>query len=135
MRRPKALVRLLSRQGGRFRVGRAAWTGEPTLSARVDEILLEGLGRLDECRALRESIAAAGPCRVFQDAEEIVGRHFEPQAAEVLALVEELHHLDQILDASPLTDLETLRILFGLLQTGVLAGRRERRPGGTEVCG
>lgn len=121
----KALLRILAMADGEFSVEPNYYVGDRTIEGRIDELLLSGLAQLDEYRLLRQGFDQSGDFIFVRYGKELFSRRFEPITLAVLALIEEHHVLDRILDASPYTDLVTLRIVSELIQVG-LSGATER---------
>jgi hypothetical protein len=122
----KALFRLLGWTRGTFCVEHAAFAGTRTLSGRIDRMLATGLAHHDEYRALRRRVTEGGSYFLVQRDPALLTRRFEETSASVLALIEKHHLLDEVLDRSPLPDLDVVRILSELLQTEVVAARSAR---------
>jgi len=117
----KAFYRLLTWSAGTFRVQVETYNGRPTISGRLQQALVQGLAHMDECRFLRVAIAEQGEYFVVQHSPDLFKRRFEEKTSMLLALIESHHYLGKILDYSPLTDLETLRILYTLMHTGIIS--------------
>jgi CheY-like chemotaxis protein len=115
----KALQRLLDWQDGTFRIADSLNLGESTLSSPLDACLLEGLAGRDEFYALRASFP--GPLLSVQYTPEFLTQHFDEHTATVLSLVEVHGDLEAVLESCPLSDIQVLRILVSLIQTGVVA--------------
>lgn len=115
----KALQRLLDWQEGNFRIADSLNLGEATISAPLDACLLEALAGRDEYYALRASFP--GSALAVQYTPEFLTQHFDEHTATVLSLVEVHGQLEAVLEHSPLPDVQVLRILVSLIQTGVVA--------------
>lgn len=132
----RAFRRMLSWNEGRFLIDRAAYTGAPSMAERLEACLLEGVARLDECRALRTELDPSGAGFALADESERRGRPLDDQSTQILGLVKTHRHLDRIVELSPLEDLETLRALAELLAAGVVVAwgeapeRRDAAAGG-----
>jgi CheY-like chemotaxis protein len=123
----KALFRILGWTRGGFRVEHAANDGPETVSRTIDECLLEGLAHHDEYRELRRRVTQTGDYLAVDRDPALLSRRFEERTAGVLSLIEKHHHLDEVLDRSPLSDLDVVRIVLELLQTAVITARPARR--------
>lgn len=120
----KALSRLLGWQEGAFRVDRRPYEGAPSIALNVDHALLASLAHLDEQRALSTELARVGarygPC---VDAPEPLDAGCEHRLLAVLALVTGHGALQEILDHSPYSDADTMRLLRTLVHRGVVASK------------
>ena len=116
----KALLRLFGWDDGRFRAEKKGYQGEPTLEMSLEECLLRAATQLDEVRRMRENLARRGPALIVHRDDALGTLPREEAAKTVLAVVEEEGEIDRILDASPYSDIVTLRILQQLLEAGAL---------------
>lgn len=116
----KALLRLFSWDDGQFRAEKRRYRGEPTLAIPLQECLLRAATQLDEVRRMREMLEERGPALVVHRGDTLGTLAREEAAKTVLAVVEEHGEIDRILDASPYSDVVTLRILQQLLDAGAL---------------
>ena len=77
---------------------------------------------MDESRRLLSSLRLRGSCFAPSDPETQPRPELEPKHLVLLGIVSENPYLEDILEKSPFTDLETCRILDELLRGGVLRG-------------
>lgn len=98
----------------------------------LQECLLEGVTQIDELRLLRSTFEQRGD--VFTVNEGMPSIRFQERTAHVMSLIREHQSIDEVLDASPLMDLEIMRIVLELVETGfvrvsrsVEAAAREQR--------
>lgn len=112
----KAFVRALGRSEGTFRVDARSYLGPPTLEGALDHRLLEAMTELDEYRLVAANLG--GSRFAVRYRAELFGRRLGPQTIALLGLVEKHGELDRIAEESPLPDLELLRLLVSLLNTG-----------------
>jgi diguanylate cyclase (GGDEF)-like protein len=117
----KAFFRMLAWNGGSFQAEKKSYTGERTLKGAIQDSLLKGVTQLDEYRLMLDNLRSRGTALRLQYSSQLTMLRLEETTQTVLALIEDHHDIDRILDASPLTDIITLRILLQLLQVGVLA--------------
>ena len=116
----KALFRMFDWSEGVFHAERKSYRGKPTLDVSLQECLLKAAAQHDEFRLMRKNLATQGEALVVRHSPALDTSQLEEATKTVLALVEQHHEIDRILDASPLTDLITLRIILQLLHVGVL---------------
>jgi DNA-binding response OmpR family regulator len=116
----KALLRMLAWTDGTFRVVPRSWTGEATLDEPLEKALFDGLVELDNYRAVHDRVRRRGSRFRVVRSPDLIARSFEEPATRVLALVAAHHDLDEVLDRSPLTDLETIRGIAELLETDAI---------------
>lgn len=116
----KAFHRLLSVTQGDFTIEPWLFVGEPTMNATVEELLLGSLAQLDEFRLLRERFVEGGDFIFVRYGDDLFSRRFEQITLDMFALIEEHHLLDRVLDASPYTDLVTIRVISELIQLGLV---------------
>ncbi len=121
MQGEKALFRMFDWGKGSFEAERKSCPGQPTLDIPLQELLLKTATQLDEFRLLRAHLSSRGDrLLVRRDAAPGISQR-EETTGTIVALIDKHGEIDRVLDASPLSDLITLRIIGQLLQTGVLA--------------
>src|SRR5262249_14120097 len=120
----KAFFRMFSWREGTFCIAHGRYAGAPSVGQRLDHCLLEGAAQLDECRRLRADFGLDGHLQARSGPTPLAA-----PLADVLALVEEHHDLERVLERSPLEDLATLQILAQLVESGaVTSGAGSRGP-------
>jgi DNA-binding response OmpR family regulator len=113
---PKALFRLLDWHTGEFRLEPAERAGEVTLAGGIEGLLIEGMRHLDECRLLKIRLK-----HVELRPEARSAEHVAPEEiGRLLGAIRQGHSLDEVLNLSPLPDLEILRRLNTLAGAGIL---------------
>jgi uncharacterized protein (TIGR02266 family) len=136
IRKGKAAVyQLLAWREGTFQMGK------PEAGSRIGgavevasgTLLAEGIRRLNEIPGLRAGLSNP-PMRMEVEAglRAAVRAQARPEGAAVVALLDGMRNLDQVLAQSPLDDWATLRILHALRRAGVLTSADagvERRGG------
>jgi len=113
----KAFFRMLAWREGTFSIAHRRRPAAPNMAQRVDQCVMEGVARLDECRQLRAHLGLEGRLQARSPATSSL----EAPVAGVLALVREHRDLERVLERSPLEDLETLQILAQLVESGAVA--------------
>jgi diguanylate cyclase (GGDEF)-like protein len=116
----KAFYRLLALEKGSFRAEKKSHAGAPTLDLSLQESLLKAAAHLDEYQLMRDTLGKQGTNVIVRYSPALGTSRLEESTRTVVAVIEKHHEIDKILDASPLTDLITLRIILQLLQVGVL---------------
>lgn len=115
----KAFFRMLSWNSGTFSVDDSTFEEEPSLSSRLEDILLDGLTRLDEYRLRLAELIQEGShfesCTIAENLSPL-----SKAENELLQLLQQQQHLPRILDCSPLSDLEIVTTLLELKKDGVI---------------
>ena len=88
-----------------------------TISEKPEQLLLEGTTAIDEYNRLRDSVELKSGNLQINYGPDLFKCSFDDDTRRILALIEEHHQLEKILDASHLSDLETLRLLLVLMKT------------------
>lgn len=132
-----AVYRLLTWSEGYFDVDFRPVRRSRTIHLATQEILMEGMRRLDEWGRLIEQLPPLDT--VFMvDAGELIGRLDEipDEVNAVIRLTDGTRTLLEIIDAAPFDDLETLRIITRLSFYGILieTGRKGAPPPRTEFA-
>lgn len=117
----KALGRMLAWTEGTFRVAPRVWTGEPTLDEPFERTLIGGLVALDDFRAVLDDVTRRGSRFTLARSPDLLAGPFGQPERHVLALVAAHHDLSEVLDQSTLTDVETIRVVARLLESGMIA--------------
>ncbi|HYM60667.1 MAG TPA: response regulator [Thermoanaerobaculia bacterium] len=112
----KAFCRMLDWEEGTFKLSRAFFVGDPTMDRPLQECLLEGVTQIDELRALRQMFEQRGDTLTVNEGMPSI--RFQERTAHVMSLIREYQTIDSVLDASPLMDLEIMRIVLELVETG-----------------
>ncbi len=113
----KSFYRLLAWRTGHFDLCRGpASSGGSPRGQPVGALLMEGIYQLGELERLRSEL----PSRFAICAVQEEGLEAEDRA--LLALVAQDRSLEEVLDATPLSDLEAARRLVALLARGALVG-------------
>lgn len=113
----RALRTLFGWREGTFRVSRETWPGAPSVSESIERCLLDGVLYQD----LHEELTSLGPS-FFVDRERMRNVEVHDRGLLVLALVEAVRDLREVLERSPLSDLETLEVLSELCHAGIVTG-------------
>ena len=117
----KAFYRTLEWEGGKFEF-RPQPVGVRQLIRRPGEnLILEGLRQLDEVRRLRATLDPPGTRLELLRRYEGPPERLRPATREVLKLLEYFTSLDDILNQSPLLDLELCTTLQALVDRRILA--------------
>lgn len=117
---PKAFCRAIGWERGTFRVEYAECPGNPSMVVKLDEALLQSLVHLDERRRLWESLRISGDRFRVPSGAALPAMPQDPRAVQLLGLADAHRGLQAIVDHSQLSDLETLRLLGELLESGAL---------------
>lgn len=131
----RAFHLILGWSRGVFRLDAVTYDGEPTIDRSLDGCVLEGMARIDHYRHLQERIAAEDRLRV-RPAAAVFTRRYDDATAEVLSLIARFGALDRVVDEASLPELDTLRIVSELLDSGIVepllptGGPDERHAGG-----
>jgi hypothetical protein len=114
----KGFHRLLAWSSGRFELrGAPSFAEGPEPAAQsIEALLLEGMRQLDELKRLRCKL----PARFVTGAAPTDS--LDEQDRSLLALAARNDTLDEVLDATPLSDLEAARRLNSLFERGLLVG-------------
>lgn len=121
----RAFYRILAWPEGRFRIEPMKYSGEPTISGRLDHWLMDGLAQLDEYRLLHDSLIEKGEYLWIQYGKKVFDNRFIEDTSKILKLIVRYHHIDKILDNTPLTDLETMRVISELMQLGIVTASKK----------
>lgn len=116
----RAFFRLLLIDEGEFAVERRPYEGRPTMAVPVQKALMDGVTKVDEYRRLVRRLGSGGDSFRVTDSSAALDGRLGEEATRILALVDERGDLDEILAASPLDELETLRILTRLRQADAI---------------
>lgn len=130
----KAFYRLLGEKEGKFIIKQQPYQGEPSIIEGITELLMEGLTYLDEYNLLISRIKDQGDFLYVKYSKEVFTFHFDDKQMEILRLVAERHVINAILDASSLTDLDTIKTIFELMQLGFVEVE-QRKPVKEEAQG
>ncbi|OGF63631.1 MAG: hypothetical protein A2Y62_01930 [Candidatus Fischerbacteria bacterium RBG_13_37_8] len=120
MKGKKALFRLLGWRDGTFKIEQRSWLLESTIEGNIESNVLEGLSQLDEYKNLLSNANLTGKMFEIIDDPGLSKKNFHEDTALILNLIKTQHAFEKILDNSPLTDLETARIIHELLTAGIL---------------
>lgn len=115
-----ALFRVLQIDEGEFRVERKGFEGEPTMNVPIQRALLDAAAKMDEYRRLVGNPGSESERFRLDDSVELSREELDEPTARILELVDERGDLDDILTASPLSELETLRIMVKLRRAGAI---------------
>ncbi|MBW2458248.1 MAG: FHA domain-containing protein [Deltaproteobacteria bacterium] len=119
----KALLRALGFSKGTFLVRPYQEPAARRLNEPVLELLVEGLFKLDELEVLRQKLPSKGQKLVL--AKPLVSRlsALDEVDLDALQLAYNIGEVDEVLDQSQETDLETAQRLLALLEGGYLRSR------------
>ncbi len=119
----KILLRLLGYNKGTFLVRQYQEPTDRRLDEPVLELLVEGLFKLDELEVLRQKLPAKGQKLVL--AKPLLSRLSTLDEADLdaLQLAYNIGEVDEVLDRSQETDLETAQRLLALVESGYLRSR------------
>lgn len=107
---------MISWNKGSFSVENMIYLGQPTMSGRLSETLLEAVSNMDEYIFLREAVLSRGDTFAIRYTQELLSRTFDENTRIILQFIETHAQIDRIVEACPLTDLEAMRIIAELLQ-------------------
>lgn len=95
---------------------------EITINLSVENVILEGLRRLDEMNRIKDCLPDAATVYALAPAEsgQVRNVSLKPEEWNVLALVDGRRTIDDILIASPLGSMETLHHLASLQLAGLI---------------
>jgi tetratricopeptide (TPR) repeat protein len=118
-----------------FEAGARPETAETTVSLNAESLLLEAARRIDEWSLIEKKIPSLDV--VFSaDRERIAAANAEltPEQQTVVRLTDGTRSVQEVVDASGLTEFATGKALFGLLQAGYAmpVGRRAETPSKTK---
>ena len=114
----KALFRLLGWLEGSFSFFPGAPTARVRIDRSMDDALLQGMREVDEVARLLASLPPrSARVRLAPDAALTKDQH--PVTSQVVDLLRQPRPVGELLDLSPASDLETLRVLTTLLQKSV----------------
>lgn len=126
----KALIRMLGWKTRIYKIDKKSYTGKPTVSESLENYLIDSASQLDEYNNLRKNLDMIGNLLEVQYKPELMNREYDSITAEVLSLIITHREVDKILDESPYTDLETIRVIKDLLSTGIIkAYPQQQKPG------
>jgi len=101
---------------------------EITVNLSTENVVLEGVRRLDEMNRLRDCLPEF--TTVFKLAPTVSGKrrevNLEPEEWNILALIDGHRNIDEILAASTLENLETLKHLASLYLAGLIQPAEEK---------
>jgi len=115
----KSLHRLLAWTAGAFELREAAGTSPPGAGEPLEPLLADGLAQLQDLMRLRPRLPAQ--VMVTGSLQALAAVDAVDQA--LLALADQRRDVQEILDASPLSDLEAAQRLAALLTRGLLSAR------------
>ncbi len=90
------------------------------IQASVQEILMEGLRQQDELQAMQDKLPDRAGRLTIPSPMKAALRELTPAEVDVWQAVWNHRDLQHVLDASPLSDLETARVVVKLLDAGYL---------------
>jgi CheY-like chemotaxis protein len=124
----KAFFRMLRSDRGAFALDRSPAPETGVSLGRLDRCLFEGVTQLDEYQKHRSALRSFGDAYELLPIPELRRRNLAQTTADILDLVYTYRDLDRVLEESALTDLETVRIVLELLETGLIRERGPEKP-------
>lgn len=126
----KALFRLLALDGGRFELLSPGFAPlHPSLEARLDALLLEGMTEIDEFNEYRKGLPAEDTTLTFADNRTFILDRMPPDLFEVLAAISRHRTVGAVIDHCTLSDLDVCRYLLMLLNEKIIeVGGKLRQP-------
>ncbi len=125
----KALYRIFSEKGGTFKFRLQPVSVNRSIDGSLKSLLEEGSKEIEGLRRLNpgtfENIVRINP-RILEKTSKIEGR---PGLKHILSLAEQHGRIEDIMDASQMTDFQTYRHLFYMARLGILSVESDRRPG------
>jgi len=114
----KALMRLFTWDEGVFYVEFQDFDRERVIAMPVQEIVSKGLKITDEWLHLKNHLPKLNT--VLERAREPYLDEIDQQHTNILELVDGEHSIEQIVENSPIDELETLRIIIHLFELGII---------------
>ncbi len=114
----KAFGRMLSWDSGTFVIEHKRYEDDPSIVGRIEDHLLDKLTQLDEYRMLKAELTVHG--EVFEVVKTAIRPLVNEQWVALLRLVQQQKIFDQILNASPLSDLESVTVMQQLMKEGLI---------------
>lgn len=116
----KAFCRILGWKKGTYKVEKKKCPLESNISGQLEECLFEGATQLDEYNMLRDAFDKKGNYLEIEYSSEFLIHQFENNTMQILNIIGAGRGIDEVLDISPFTDLETMRIVIELLAIKVI---------------
>lgn len=121
----KAIYRMLSWSEGTFELlpepdDFGDWKNAKPLSESLESILIEGFRQFDELHKIQKGLPALDASLGLKPKMEAPLARLHPRVLDILQIVIGEEVFGNVLDASPLTDLETSKIVFYLMKKGYI---------------